>query len=176
MLGFGNRMEPPNTSEVRFENKHKNPETKNLWKPVFSSKVVNPYICAPRPPFIGKQRDFYILKLPLDLREYSKWKHVHICLWHLSIHGANLRYLLTCHPFTPQSWTFGATSSIQSAVSAFTCEVLLVYRFLLWKLETTTEGKFPKLRGFLKFPLQWKRQTNSQTWIPSAIISPEGIR
>jgi hypothetical protein len=63
-------MEPPNTSDERFKNKHKkelkNPETRNLEKPVFSSKVVNPFTCALRPPFIGRRRDFYIPILPSD--------------------------------------------------------------------------------------------------------------
>jgi hypothetical protein len=46
----------------------KNSETENLQKTVFSSKVVNPFTRALGPPFIGRRRDFYIPKLPLDLK------------------------------------------------------------------------------------------------------------
>jgi hypothetical protein len=46
----------------------KNGETKNLRKPVLTSKVVNPFTRALMPPFIGRRRDFYILRLPSNLR------------------------------------------------------------------------------------------------------------
>jgi hypothetical protein len=65
-------MEPPNTRNEELENEHakelKNLETKNLWKPIFSSKVVNSFSRALGPPFIGRWRDFYIPKFPSDLK------------------------------------------------------------------------------------------------------------
>jgi hypothetical protein len=58
----------PNT---RITNKStrvtKEEETKNLQKPVLVSKVVNPFTRALAPPFIGRRRDFYILRIPLNL-------------------------------------------------------------------------------------------------------------
>jgi hypothetical protein len=46
-------------------------ETKNLLKTAHTSKVVYPFTCALAPPFIGRQRDFYISKIPLGPKEYS---------------------------------------------------------------------------------------------------------
>jgi hypothetical protein len=42
-------------------------ETKNLQMTVLASKVVNPFTRALEPPFIGRQRYFYILKIPSNL-------------------------------------------------------------------------------------------------------------
>jgi hypothetical protein len=42
-------------------------ETKNLLKTSHASKVVNPFTHALVPPFIGRRRDFYILKIPSNL-------------------------------------------------------------------------------------------------------------
>jgi hypothetical protein len=43
-------------------------ETKNLLKTAPTSKVVNPFTRALAPPFIRRRRDFYILKIPSNLR------------------------------------------------------------------------------------------------------------
>jgi hypothetical protein len=67
--GFENRMGSPNT---RLWSKHtkvmKKSETKNLRKPALGSKVVNPFTRALAPPFIGRRRDFYISRLPSNLK------------------------------------------------------------------------------------------------------------
>jgi hypothetical protein len=72
---FRNSMEPSNTVDDRFKNertkKNESMETKNLRKHVFTSKVVNPFTCALGPPFIGRQRDFYIPRLPSNLKNIS---------------------------------------------------------------------------------------------------------
>jgi hypothetical protein len=66
-----NRKGPPNTSEAGFLNEYvkvcKSEETRNLWQSVLASKVVNPFTRALEPPFIGRRRDFYIPRLPLNL-------------------------------------------------------------------------------------------------------------
>jgi hypothetical protein len=68
-------MGTPNTSEERLPNKHekafRNEETRNPCKSVLASKVVNPFTRTLGPPFIGRQRDFYIPKLPLNLKNIS---------------------------------------------------------------------------------------------------------
>jgi hypothetical protein len=62
-------MEPPNTRVVNGSAQvTKDGQTKNLRKPVLSSKVVNPFTCSLVPPFIGRRRDFYIPRLPSNLR------------------------------------------------------------------------------------------------------------
>jgi hypothetical protein len=43
-------------------------ETKNLLKNTHASKVVNPLTRALAPPFIERRRDFYIPKIPSNLR------------------------------------------------------------------------------------------------------------
>jgi hypothetical protein len=42
-------------------------ETEDLQKLVLASKVVNPFTRALAPPFIGRRRDFYILKMTSNL-------------------------------------------------------------------------------------------------------------
>jgi hypothetical protein len=42
-------------------------ETKNPLKTAHASKVLNPFARALAPPFIGRRRDFYILKMPSNL-------------------------------------------------------------------------------------------------------------
>jgi hypothetical protein len=66
--GSKNRMESPNT-QVKNKSTEvtKREETKNLWKPVLTSKVVNPFTRALMPPFIGRRMDFYIPRLPSNL-------------------------------------------------------------------------------------------------------------
>jgi hypothetical protein len=53
-------MEPPNTSDKRLKNEykkeHKNSETKNLRKHVFSSKVVNPLYTCHLTPFYRERK------------------------------------------------------------------------------------------------------------------------
>jgi hypothetical protein len=67
--GPKNRRGSPNT---RVWNKStrvaKSKETKNLRKPALVSKVVNPFTRALEPPFIGRRRDFYVPKIPSNLR------------------------------------------------------------------------------------------------------------
>jgi hypothetical protein len=43
-------------------------ETKNPLKTAHASKVVNPFTRALAPPFTGRRRDFYIQKIPSNLR------------------------------------------------------------------------------------------------------------
>jgi hypothetical protein len=62
------RMESLNTT---FQNEHTKVETKegtrNPRKFVLASKVVNPFTRVLEPPFIGRRRDIYILRLPSNL-------------------------------------------------------------------------------------------------------------
>jgi hypothetical protein len=78
-------MESPNTS-IKNSNTRitKKEETKNLWKPVHASKVVNPFTRALAPPFIGRRRDFYIPRLPANLGNIlnvNAHKNVLYILW-----------------------------------------------------------------------------------------------
>jgi hypothetical protein len=67
--GSENQMESPNTGVTKGSAQFtKDGETKNLRKPTLASKVVNPFTRALSPPFIGRQRDFYIPRLPTNLR------------------------------------------------------------------------------------------------------------
>jgi hypothetical protein len=65
-------MGPPNTNEEGFSNEYtkllRNQETRNLRKSVLASKVVNPFARALEPPFIRMLRDFYIPRLPSNLK------------------------------------------------------------------------------------------------------------
>jgi hypothetical protein len=45
-----------------------NQETKNLGKLVLTSKVVNPFTCAPAPIFTRRRRNFYIPNIPSNIR------------------------------------------------------------------------------------------------------------
>jgi hypothetical protein len=62
----------------------KSGETKNLRKPELASKVVNPFTCALAPPFIGRREDFYIPRLPSNLRNIpnvNTYKNVFYIPW-----------------------------------------------------------------------------------------------
>jgi hypothetical protein len=83
-------MESPNTrvtTEARKSRRKR--RQKNLWKPVLTSKVVNPFTRALAPPFIGRRRDFLNPENTLGFREYSWCEHVHECLLHPVICGAD---------------------------------------------------------------------------------------
>jgi hypothetical protein len=67
-------MRSPNTREectqtFKSESQMTQEETKNLLKTAHASKVVNPFTRALAPPFIGRLRDFYIPKVPSNLRD-----------------------------------------------------------------------------------------------------------
>jgi hypothetical protein len=67
--GSKNQRESPNTRVWnRSTRVAKSKETKNPRKPALTSKVVNPFTRALAPHFIGRRRDFYIPKIPLNLR------------------------------------------------------------------------------------------------------------
>jgi hypothetical protein len=66
----------------------KSGETKNLWKPEHASKVVNPFTRALAPPFIGRRREFYIPRLPSNLRNIpnvNTYKNVFYILWFVGL-------------------------------------------------------------------------------------------
>jgi hypothetical protein len=70
---------------------------------------VNPFTRALEPPFIGKRKDFYILRLPSNLENIpgvNMYKNV----FYPAICRTNFTYLQACHRFTPQTRTFEATS------------------------------------------------------------------
>jgi hypothetical protein len=54
--------------EARLSSLMMQEETKNLLKTAQASKVVSPFTRALAPPFIGRQRDFYIPKVPSNPR------------------------------------------------------------------------------------------------------------
>jgi hypothetical protein len=58
----------PRTRVKNKSLKNRERETKSLRKLVLTSKVVNPFTRALTPPFIGRRRDFYIPKIPSNLR------------------------------------------------------------------------------------------------------------
>jgi hypothetical protein len=67
------RIRYPNTGEenmqtFKSEAQMTQEETRNPLKTAHDSKVVNPFTCALAPPFIGRRRDFYIPKVPSNLR------------------------------------------------------------------------------------------------------------
>jgi hypothetical protein len=66
--GSENPEGSPNTQTTKEDAQFtKVRETGNLRKSLLASKVVNPFTRAHAPPFIGRRRDFYILKIPSNL-------------------------------------------------------------------------------------------------------------
>jgi hypothetical protein len=57
-----------NTQTFKSEAQLTKEETKCPLKTAHASKVVNPFTRALTPPFIGRRRDFYIPKIPSNLR------------------------------------------------------------------------------------------------------------
>jgi hypothetical protein len=66
--GIGKSGKDPRTREkeqwIRSSTEMTQEETKNLPKTAQTSEAVNPFTRALAPPFIGRWRDFYILKTP----------------------------------------------------------------------------------------------------------------
>jgi hypothetical protein len=86
--GSENRMWSPNTSKIGFQNKYtkvcKRARTRNPRKSVLASKVVNPFTCALKPRFVGRRRDFYIPRLPSNLKNIpsvNMYKNVFYIPW-----------------------------------------------------------------------------------------------
>jgi hypothetical protein len=72
MLGVRKSEGVPNTRATKEDAQFtKDRETKNLRKSVLASKVVNPFTRALAPPFIERRRDFYISRIPSNLRNIS---------------------------------------------------------------------------------------------------------
>jgi hypothetical protein len=66
--GSENQMESPNQKIRNERTKARTKEgTRNPLKFALASKNVNPFTRALVPPFIGRRRDFYILRLPSNL-------------------------------------------------------------------------------------------------------------
>jgi hypothetical protein len=57
--------------------------TRNPWKYTLASKVVNPFIRALMPPFIGRRRDFYIPRTPNleNISSVNMYMNVFYILW-----------------------------------------------------------------------------------------------
>jgi hypothetical protein len=108
-----NRRESPNTRDAdKSTQVTKDRETRNLRKPVLVSKVVNPFTLAIATPFIGRQRNFYIPRIPSNLR---------------NILNVNTYKNVLCIP-----WFAGLISYIyKSATSSHFITGLLKWRFWL---------------------------------------------
>jgi hypothetical protein len=86
-----------NTGEERFLNEYAkvliNMETRNLWKFVLASKVVNPFYMCPWNPFYRETKGFLHSDNTLESKEYSRCEHVQECPLHSVICGANFTFL-----------------------------------------------------------------------------------
>jgi hypothetical protein len=91
-------MESPNTRVVNESTQvTKDGETKNPRKPELASKVVNPLKRVLAPPFYRETKGLLHSEIALESREYSLCEHVHECLLHPVICGANFIHLQVCH-------------------------------------------------------------------------------
>jgi hypothetical protein len=90
-------QEKKNTRTFKFGTQFTKEETKNLLKTAYASKVVNPFTRALVPPFIGRRRDFYIPKIPSNLRNIPNVNMYMNVLLHLMICGANFIHVQACH-------------------------------------------------------------------------------
>jgi hypothetical protein len=66
--GQNPRTQEKGMHKCSSENHRMQEDTKNLLKIAHASKVVSPFTRALAPPFIGRRRDFYIPKIPSNLR------------------------------------------------------------------------------------------------------------
>jgi hypothetical protein len=75
-------------------------ETKNLPKTALASKVVNPFTRALAPPFIGRWRDLYILKMPSNLRNIpsvNMYMNVFYILWFTELISYIYKFATSSH-------------------------------------------------------------------------------
>jgi hypothetical protein len=121
MLGGPKNGRSPRTQELRIRTANKSTrvakgkETKNLWKPLHASKVVNPFTRALAPTFIGRRRDFYIPRLPSNLRNIpsvNTYKNVFYIPWFAGLISYIYKPVTSSH-FKPRllKWRLWRTES-----------------------------------------------------------------
>jgi hypothetical protein len=140
----------------------------------FSSNVMNPFTRALRSPFIGRPRDFLHSDITLESKEYSKWEHVHECLLHPVIYGANLRYLQACHSFTPWTQTYDDAPLTRSISDSclHSWRSLSVY-IPTSEVRTRHQGQVSRAARFPEVFILLKLRTHSRiiSWTHSRTIS-----
>jgi hypothetical protein len=130
-----------------------------LWTPLH----------MPSTPFYREPKGLLHSKIALESKEYSKWEHVHQCLLHLVICGANFIHLQADHLFTPWIRTFGTLSLTQfihdshpSFATTSQCS------------DSRLESPKPPKISEVSIVLKW--QTDLQIWTLLAIFSPKSNR
>jgi hypothetical protein len=97
-------MEAPNTRSGILKNKLVK-ELENLEKktPKVCTllKSCEPLYTCSRAPFYIEMKRLLHSEITLGTKEYFKWEHVHECLLHPVICGANFIHLETNNSFTP---------------------------------------------------------------------------
>jgi hypothetical protein len=144
---------------------------------LYSPQKLRTPLHMPPAPFYRETKGHLHFEIALGSREYSKWKHVHICLLHPSIRGAHFGYLLNLPSVPLRSWTFGSTPSTRLVhgfclYSRRSSSVLIPAMSIqnhLWS-QVSRAVRISEVFSTLK------RRTNLRTRVLSANISPEGIR
>jgi hypothetical protein len=96
-------QESDNTLELIGERIHKWVDDKESLKACISPQKMWTPLHVPRPPFIGRRRDFYISIIPSDLENIPNGNMYINVFSYPVICGTNFGYLQTCHLSTLKS-------------------------------------------------------------------------
>jgi hypothetical protein len=116
--------------------------TQNPRKHVLASKVVNPFISALVPPFIGRRRDFYILRLPSNLENMPNVNmsmNVFYIPWFVGIISYIYKPATSSH-FKPGLFETASLTSSSNLWSFIHEDLSLI---------ETPEPRLPEIRGFV---------------------------
>jgi hypothetical protein len=147
--GSENRKESPNT---RVTNKctkvTKKEETKNLRKPVLTSKIVNPFTRALTPPFIGRRSDFDIPRIPSNLENIPS-VNTYLNVFYIPWFAGLISYIYKpalVYTSNPDFWddVFDLTSP----------KFLKLYYRWSSSIEIP-ESRFSQILELRKFPVSW---------------------
>jgi hypothetical protein len=151
--------------------------TTNPWKLVFASKVVNHFTRALVPPFIGRRRDFYIPRLPSNLKNIPS-VNTYMNVFYIPWFARLISYIHK--PVTSSHLEPGLLRWRLWLGSSLTFEALFMKIIACRDSRTETPpdsrtSRVPGLLSFARFQSSWNKQ---QTCEPKTIrlLSSHNIR
>jgi hypothetical protein len=151
--------------------------TTNLRKPVFTSKVVNPFTRALAPPFIVRQRDFYIPRLPSNLKNIPS-VNTYMNVFYIPWFAGLISYIHK--PGTSSHFEPGLLRWRLWLGSSLTFEALFMKIIAHRDSRTETPpysrtSRVPDLLSFARFQSSWNRQQICEP-NPIRLLSSHNIR
>jgi hypothetical protein len=122
-------------------------ETKNLQKIALASKVVNPFTCALAPPCIGRWRDFYIPKIPSNLRNIPS-VNMYMNVFYIPWFAGLISYIYkptTCSHVKPRLWGDVFDLASHWFPNLLNVKIFIYHDFRIW---TSLDSRIPQISDF----------------------------